>query len=48
MELRGPFVLPLIFLGAAAAPSDCGRSPSVRWERPAPRPPRPWSRNRRT
>jgi hypothetical protein len=29
MELRGLLVLPLIFLGAAAAPSDCGRSPSV-------------------
>jgi hypothetical protein len=29
MNLRGLFVLPLIFLGAAAAPSDCGLSPSV-------------------
>ena len=27
--LRGLLVLPLIFLGAAAAPSDCGVSPSV-------------------
>jgi hypothetical protein len=29
MELRRLLVLPLIFLGAAASPSDCGRSPSV-------------------